>query len=108
VLTLLSNGDGTFKSNYLPINNCSAATGAFQVRDINGDGAPDIVVATANELASIYYNQSATIGSLTASNSSPYVGQTIQLTATVKSSLTNGPDPTGTVQSLKTELFSGQ
>jgi len=49
-------------------------------------------------LVSLYYNQSATIGPLVASNSTPYAGQTIQLTATVKSSLTNGPDPAGTVQ----------
>ena len=98
VETLLSNGDGTFKSSYLPTTDPNAVNGAFQVLDINSDGAPDIVIATTNELVSLYYNQSATIGALVASNSTPYAGQTIQLTATVKSSLTNGLDPAGTVQ----------
>jgi hypothetical protein len=100
VLTLLNDGDGTFKSYYLPINDPVAGYGAFQVLDVNGDGAADVVVATQNELASIYYNQTVA-GVSFSPNSLTFAPQTDGTTSAAQTvTLTNSGDAALTLTSI--------
>ena len=105
---LLGNGDGTFQPavTYLSIGVYATS---IAVADLNGDGKPDVVLASAFSTGSIYGTVSVLLNNSTGPlnptattlvsslNPSTY-GQTLTFTATVKS--TSGT-PTGTVQILK-------
>ena len=98
VSVLLGNGDGTFQT---AVNfGAGAYTPSVAVGDFNGDGKPDLAVAAyANNNVSILLNttgflQTTSVTALASSVNPSGFGQSITLTATVKS---KQGFPTGTV-----------
>jgi hypothetical protein len=93
---LLGNGDGTLEA---PVT-FGQPGGAFgiAVKDVNGDGRPDLAIANANNTASIMLNNTglhtATTTTLVSSQNPPLTQQTVTITATVSAA---SGTPAGTV-----------
>jgi hypothetical protein len=103
------NGDGTFTAVAgLP----GVPTGPRHIvaADFNGDGAPDLVLAseTSSNLY-VYLNEGGTRTSLTSSANPSTFGQAVTFTATVAASVVGAtpPNPTGTVQFLDNGVAIG-
>jgi hypothetical protein len=97
VMVLLGNGDGTFQTPivYSTVQRASAVT----LGDLNGDGAPDLVVANQNEPGTVVVmlNTGGTKMILTTSGTPSSYGQSVTFTASVTAGVKGSGTPTGSV-----------
>ena len=110
----LGTGKGTFGGELVNDNPCTQSTGcillpdvpgSLLVADLNGDNAPDLVVANQNVIytstlannVSVYLNRGGTFVKLTSSVNPSLVGQAVTFTCLVTPGVSGSGTPTGTV-----------
>jgi len=96
VSLLLGNGDGTFAAPSLYGTGSQAFSAA--VGDVNGDGAPDLVVANggSNTVSTLLNTRNTKMSVVSSSNLSAY-GESVTFTTTVAPTIANRSAPSGTV-----------
>ncbi len=112
VSLLLGNGDGTFGSATVPYTlfGVGYLSYAAVVGDFNGDGKPDVAVATGgSDTVSVLLNAQGTVVSTSSSANPSSFGQSVTFTTTVSATTNTGILPTGTVTLMNgaTTLGSG-